>query len=259
MDSQTPSPYHTDSRLDSFLAAISPAKGRWPTEETDWAPARALQADGVDLVWGCGKAPKTTVFHRLTKQIYKMGLCLSNAERLAPFRHLSHLTNGHAMAPVHTAAWDQLSSSYAIMSGPGAPFHTRVLDLFIEHAERFPLPEAETPGIFASMLHRATCVDSPERMAWLCEHSPAPLDFCRFIDNGGTAMFAALVARGEDFLRPRHEWGTRQSLKDRIEGSVGPIKEAYANWARAQAETQRLEAALPAAPAAVPRKPRSRF
>lgn len=243
---QTPPSYSTDKRLDALLLAIDPSKGKWPTLEQDWEAAKRLQEEGVDLSLTQGKDRKVTLFHRLTKNLLKAKslLGLPTQELLAPFRHLSSLTDGRALHPDHSTAWGELNQSFSVMSDRRErDYHLGVLELFIEHAKG-PFSNS---GNFPGMMHRATSLDLPEKMAWLCEHSPQRMDMWRNIEAGGPRVFAHLIATEPNLRAKRPEWEYAASLHDRLaeDHPFMPIEKLYAQWLAADDRNAFFNAQLP--------------
>lgn len=256
--SHEPPAYHVDKRLDAVLKAITPTREGWPTQEADWEAARRLQEEGVDLAMTQGTGLKVTLFHRLTKQLFKAKAStgLTTQELLAPFRHLSHLTNRRALHSDHNQAWSQLNQSFSMMAERGErDFHTAILELFIEHAQG---PFSNT-GNFAGMMHRASCLDLPEQMAWLSSNSPEPLDMWRDVDAGGPRVLVQLLAT-EDLHAKRPQWPYSSSLHQRLTETQLPIGKLYTQWLVAEDRNAFLDAQLPQAKddpsPAVSRRPR---
>lgn len=251
--------YQADPRLDPILLSIDAAKGKWPILAEHWEAARQLQEEGVDLAFTQGVKRKVTLFHRLTKQLFKaQSLLLTDRELLAPFRHLSDLTQGRALHCDHVEAWGQTNQSYATMSSRrDRNFHLGLLELFIAHAK----PPFANRGNFYGMLHRATSLDLPKEVEWLAANAPFPLDKWNSLDSAGPRIFAYILATEPDLKAPLP--GSQDSLHDRMLGHEHmEIGKLYKSWLEANNRFTAMDQALPppeADAAAAPSVRRPRF
>lgn len=233
--------YQADPRLDPILLSIDAAKGKWPILAEHWEAARRLQEEGVDLAFTQGVKRKVTLFHRLTKQIFKaQNLMLTDRELLAPFWHLSELTQGRALHCDHDEAWGQVNQSYVVMSNRrDRNFHLGLLELFIAHAK----PPFANRGNFYGMLHRATSLDLPEEVEWLAANAPFPLNKWNCIEAAGPRIFEYILGTEPDLKAPMP--GSEQSLHDRmLRHENMEIGRLYKNWFQANNRFTAMDQAL---------------
>ena len=221
--------YTTDKRLDALLklvrkgdrnGTVSPL----PLPLEFWDGLKALQHQGVDLVWTRGVGIKKTVFERLAAQLHKQSYDPQYAGRMYDeFENLWKLT-GYP-STLHMNGWfELLATSYSDFSSRGskeyyAPFVKWGIESLKENPEEF------NPRVVNLLIDAAICTDTPDWMDGIRQACPThDVDWHQYMGRGAMKMLFYYDKQGWDFDVPPPGSKHSTTVNELLLSGVGTTK-----------------------------------